>query len=482
MILRRLLLSFALVGALLLSTAPAGAQDDPGAPEDSSDADDGADGSTDDGPTIPLDFSDVLTTEPGSNTPRVNQDTDIEPVDPAAPNLVEPDAPVAEETPTEAPEEELSDEVIPIDSSGGGRPLLPMVLALFGILVIVAGLIYWRRQQAVSVDDGQLEQPLPAENMEGNELLDMPKQYAGANDAGAYQQGGAAYAQYMEASYSAATTMTADSSASRLAAMRAALANAADRQLEAIGKRGMIEARLERAAVKVTPGEWAVAAAGAVLGGMVVGLVVFGSVVFAVGFAVFAGFASWSWIGRKIKKREKAFATQLPETLGLLASSLRGGMSMMQSFNTIAAEADSPSKDEFIRIVTEIRLGRDMGAAFKDLATRMNSKDFEWVVTAIDIHREVGGDLASILDRVANTIRARNRVLGQMKALSAEGRMSGYVLFGLPPAMVLLISVMNRGYLDEMIGSTIGIGLLIVAAVMLAIGGFWMKHLVKFRY
>ena len=112
----------------------------------------------------------------------------------------------------------------------------------------------------------------------------------------------------------------------------------------------------------------------------------------------------------------------------------------------------------------------------------MDSKDFDWVVTAIEIHREVGGDLSSILDRVGNTIRQRNRVLGQVKALSAEGKMSGLILFMLPPGMLAAISALNPEYLQEMIGDSAGQVLLAIATILLAIGGWWLKKLAKFVY
>jgi tight adherence protein B len=198
------------------------------------------------------------------------------------------------------------------------------------------------------------------------------------------------------------------------------------------------------------------------------------------GAAAAAG--SWFRLAHLEGKRQKTFSDDLPETLQLLAGSLRGGQSMLQAIQTVADEADEPTASEFQRLITEARLGRDLSVSFRDLSRRMDSKDFDWVVTAIEIHREVGGDLSSILDRVGNTIRARNRVLGQVKALSAEGRMSGLLLFMLPPGMLAAISMLNPEYLKEMTGEAAGQMMLAAAAVLLGIGGLWLKKLSKFVY
>jgi tight adherence protein B len=222
-------------------------------------------------------------------------------------------------------------------------------------------------------------------------------------------------------------------------------------------------------------------AVGGTLAAMLISWFVFG-LLMGVLLTTVVAYGFWAALSYQADRRSKAFAEGLPETLGLLAGSLRGGTSLLQAIQTVADEADEPTASEFQRILTESRLGRDVGVSFRDVAKRMDSPDFEWVVTAIEIHREVGGDLAGILDRVSATIRARNRVRGQVAALSAEGKLSGLVLFVLPPGMVGMIALINRAYLDEMIGSGEGQVMLALATLLLLLGGVWLKRLSRFVY
>lgn len=367
---------------------------------------------------------------------------------------------------------------------GGGLPLVPIGAA---VIVAAAGsALLVRRRVADRTEVGvQIENPMVTAEGLGVTDLGTPihtAQYAGANEAGAYQAGGAAFAQHVNASYGAADVRPDRSGVSaRFQDAKVAMTRVADKQLENAGKHKIIAKKLASGGSQMTPGEWLVIAGSLTLGGLVIGALLRNPIM-AVLLASAGAFGSWMWLSRAEGRRQKAFSQQLPETLGLLAGSLRAGMSMIQSISTVSEEADSPTSDEFQRVVTEIRLGRDLSASFRDMAQRMASKDFEWVVVSIDIHREVGGDLSVILDRVADTIRARNRVFGQMKALSAEGRMSGIILFILPPAMVGMISILNPDYLGDMTGNGFGVIMLIVAVVLLTIGGAWMKRLIRFDY
>jgi len=202
--------------------------------------------------------------------------------------------------------------------------------------------------------------------------------------------------------------------------------------------------------------------------------------------AVVAGFLALFlgryYLNRKISKRQSAFAEQLPDFLQMMATNLRAGQSLPQAVSSVAAEARTPVREELQRVLLEQRIGRDFTAAFKDLADRMESKDMEWVVSAIDINRSVGGDLATILGRVEATIRARNRVRGQVDAMSAEGKLSGVILVALPPGLLFFVQMINPGYLEPMLNSFQGKALLGLAALMLATGAFWLSRLSKFVY
>ena len=128
-------------------------------------------------------------------------------------------------------------------------------------------------------------------------------------------------------------------------------------------------------------------------------------------------------------RRQAAFADQLDDSLQLMASSLRAGHSLLRAVDVGAREdASAPTSEEFARIVNETRVGRDLSDALDEVAERMGSDDFTWVAQAIAIHREVGGNLAEVLDAVGHTIRERNQIRRQVKALSAEGKLSAIVL------------------------------------------------------
>ena len=132
----------------------------------------------------------------------------------------------------------------------------------------------------------------------------------------------------------------------------------------------------------------------------------------------------------------ESFTKQLPDTLNLLRGTLRAGFSLMQGIEAIASEVGDPMGVELRRVLAEARLGRPLDGALSDMATRLRSPDFEWAVMAIGIQREVGGNLAELLENVAETMRARERLRRDVKALTAEGRMSAIVIGIMPPGSV----------------------------------------------
>jgi len=181
-------------------------------------------------------------------------------------------------------------------------------------------------------------------------------------------------------------------------------------------------------------------------------------------------------------RRQAAFADQLDDSLQLMASSLRAGHSLLRALDSVAQEADSPTAEEFARILNETRVGRDLGEALDELADRMGSEDFSWMAQAISIHREVGGNLAEVLDAVGHTIRERNAIRRQVKALSAEGKLSAIVLMALPFGIAAFIAVANPGYLAHFTESLTGYAMLAVAALLLLVGGLWLNKMVKIKF
>lgn len=181
-----------------------------------------------------------------------------------------------------------------------------------------------------------------------------------------------------------------------------------------------------------------------------------------------------------IASRHKTkFENQLPDTLNLLSTSLRSGYSLLQAVEAVAAEAPEPTAREFGRAMNETRLGRSPVAALKQVADRMESLDFDWAVLAISIQREVGGNLAEVLQTAADTMLQRNRLRREMKALTAEGRVSAIVLGSLPFFLFTFLFFSRRTYLQPMLDSTRGLMALGGAFLLLLAGIFWLTRIVK---
>jgi len=187
-------------------------------------------------------------------------------------------------------------------------------------------------------------------------------------------------------------------------------------------------------------------------------------------------------VGFRAKRRRAAFADQLDDSLQLMAGSLRAGHSLLRAVDAVSQDAASPTAEEFARIVNETRVGRDLGDSLDEVAERMGSDDFTWAAQAIAIHREVGGNLAEVLDAVGHTIRERGAIRRQVKALSAEGKLSAIVLMALPFGIIGFISMTNPGYLATFTQSLIGYVMLAVAAVMMLVGGLWLKKTVQITF
>ena len=187
----------------------------------------------------------------------------------------------------------------------------------------------------------------------------------------------------------------------------------------------------------------------------------------------------WMFLGFRGSRRRKAFNQGLPDTLQLMSGSLAAGLSLAQSVDTIVREGSEPIAGEFRRVLVETRLGVSLEEALEGVGERFESKDFEWVVMAIKIQRQVGGNLAELLDTVAATMREREYVRRQVAALAAEGKLSAWVLGGLPPLFMLYLLVTNRDYVIVMFQEPLGWAMLAAAGTILAIGVFWMSRLVK---
>jgi tight adherence protein B len=176
------------------------------------------------------------------------------------------------------------------------------------------------------------------------------------------------------------------------------------------------------------------------------------------------------WVGRRISGRLSAFNKQLPDTITLLSNSLRAGSSFLQSIELVSREGGPPMSDEMGRVVREVNLGLGMEEALHNLVRRIKSDDLDLMVTAIGIQQQVGGNLAEILDTIAFTIRERVRIKGEINTLTAQGRVSGYLVAFLPIGLGAVLNIINPAFMQPLFTQTIGRILIGVGVVMMTIG------------
>lgn len=266
----------------------------------------------------------------------------------------------------------------------------------------------------------------------------------------------------------------------------AALTQAKDAATEVLrrnkGLEARISARLEGAGSAFKPAEWLLVHVGIFIAAGVVGLLIGGgNLLVGILFLVLGGLGPWMFLGYQRGRRQKAFNSALPDTLQLISSSLSAGLSLAQSCDTVSREGQDPVAGEFKRVLIETRLGVGIEDALSDVADRYDSKDFRWVVMAIKIQREVGGNLAELLDTVSATMREREYLRRQVDTLSAEGKLSAYVIGGLPPLFFLYLLLTNGDYLRPLYTTFIGVLILAAGVALLAVGAFWMSKIVKVK-
>ncbi|POH60721.1 type II secretion system F family protein [Arthrobacter glacialis] len=239
--------------------------------------------------------------------------------------------------------------------------------------------------------------------------------------------------------------------------------------------------RLEDAGLRMPPSNFLilVVAASAVMA--LAGMLLSGPAL-AIILAVMAPLLSWLALSLLADRRKAKFDQQLGDNLMLITGGLRAGHSVLAALDAAAKEAESPASEEFSRVVNEVRIGRDLDVALSETANRMKSDDFSWVSQAIQINRDVGGDLAEVLDHVAETIRERGEIKAQVQALSAEGKLSGIILVALPFVMALMLMVVNPTYLGVLFTNPVGWVMLAVGAVMMIIGSLWMRKTIQIKF
>jgi tight adherence protein B len=210
-------------------------------------------------------------------------------------------------------------------------------------------------------------------------------------------------------------------------------------------------------------------------------------VTLAILFAAGAYFPRW-FVGFRQRRRLTAFNRQLPDTITLLANSLRAGSSFLQGVELVTREARPPISEEFERVVREMSLGVALQPALGNLVRRVASEDLELMVTAINIQSQVGGNLATVLDSIAYTIRERVRIVGEIKTLTAMQRYSGYVITLLPVGLAALLFLISPSYITvmlqkppELFGLPTGIIFFILGGLSMAIGYVFIRKIVEIK-
>ncbi|MBW3620981.1 MAG: type II secretion system F family protein [Actinobacteria bacterium] len=240
-----------------------------------------------------------------------------------------------------------------------------------------------------------------------------------------------------------------------------------------------LQKRIDRAAWPLRATEFLSIQIAAGIAGSALAWALTGSLVFVPVGLIVGAFAPRVVLDRKVSARSGAFMEQLPDTLGLLAGSLKAGYGLVQAIDTVVREASPPTSEEFARVLTETRLGMPLAESLQGMAERLESEDFGWVVMAINIQAEVGGNLAHLLETVADTLRGREQVRRQVRTLSAEGKLSAYVLLGLVPAMALYMFAVNPSYMSLLWTTSLGRSMLIVGGTLLLGGVIGIKKVIN---
>ena len=249
----------------------------------------------------------------------------------------------------------------------------------------------------------------------------------------------------------------------------------ARRDLEALLGR-----RLEAAGLPLKAAEWLLIHVGIALAvPLLLLLLSGGNIVLVLTGAALGAILPWIYLSVKEQRRLASFLDQLPNTLQLLAGSLSAGYSFQQAMDTVVREGQAPMTVEFNRALVESRLGVPVEDALDGIAERMKSVDFEWVVMAIRIQREVGGNLSEVLTTVAHTLREREQVRRQVRVLSAEGRLSGWIIGAMPPLFALFLFTFRFEYLKPLITTPLGLVMISVGLVLEVVGVVLISRIVK---
>jgi tight adherence protein B len=238
---------------------------------------------------------------------------------------------------------------------------------------------------------------------------------------------------------------------------------------------------LIRANLKWRPSEFVMIQVAFLIGGALISLLRFGFGPQFVISAVGAYLLPMRYVRYRQARRLKALSRQLPDTLSLLSNALKAGLSLPQAMETVASNTVAPIADELSRVIREMNIGSATERALMNMVRRTGSEDLDLIVTAITIQASVGGNLARILDSISHTIRQRVHIKGQISAMTAQARASGWVITLLPVIVATILYFITPTYFRAMFQDRLGIELLIVAVLSVAVGNFFIRRIVNFR-
>jgi tight adherence protein B len=237
---------------------------------------------------------------------------------------------------------------------------------------------------------------------------------------------------------------------------------------------------LQQADMNVSPAKFLILTAVCGIGGMAV-LVLIGAPVITAPMGAFCAGAPLAFVLWRRKARLAKFAKQLPEALELISRALRAGHSLASGFKLVADEMDKPICTEFERCYEAQNLGIPLDDSIQEMTDRVPNLDLRFFATAVILQRQTGGDLAEILDKIGYIVRERFKIFGQIQALTGEGRLSGIVLLGLPPALFVVMWRLNPQYCMVLFTDPMGHQMLAVAAVMQVIGALVIRKIVNIK-
>jgi Flp pilus assembly protein TadB/Mg-chelatase subunit ChlD len=258
-----------------------------------------------------------------------------------------------------------------------------------------------------------------------------------------------------------------------------AMLSASERAISRQGSHSRLQLQLDQAGMDLRPAEWALIRLGIALGA---------GVLLALAPPWWLGLllgAAGGWIGTGVyrsvraSRRAQRFAEMLPDSLQLVVSALRSGFSLPQAVDAVVREGDEPVSTEFGRALAETRLGADLGDALVHTAERNRNEDLAWLVMAIRVQREVGGNLSEVVETTVETMRERGRLRRFVRALSAEGRLSAWILTAIPVGLGLFMFTFRGEYLRPLYTTGLGVMMLGAGVVFMGIGVFWMSRLIK---